>query len=559
MMYGAAAYSEVAYSEDRNRAQILFLDRVDVERSWLLELDVFPLAPLPVGDPSGAFAEAAFAEVAYSEGESESLATTLYYSDRGYISRIPDSPSATYFHARLRRDLRIERRIYGQRGVGGLTRVLGSCTLINRDGGLDTLLKNYAVSGRAVRLYVGAPEDAKINFVQVFAGVIEESPKITRQAVEIPLSDGAARLVRMLNETTYAGTGALEGGADLKGKYKPKCYGKAFNVSAPLVDSVKLIYQVNDGAIQDVPAVYDRGIALVKGADYASQGELETTAPAAGQYRVWKGGGFFRLGSTPAGTCTCDIEGDASPSYIDKTADIVKRILEVQLNLQPSDIDAGSIAELNTAAPAEVHSWSGTEGRRMDDAIDELLASVGAFGGFSRLGTFRVGIIALPTGTPAASYTEADISDIERLPLPAQVEPMIWRALVGYERNYTIQIDLAAAVPAARRSYAAQPMRVEESSDASIKSRARLARELGVPAIYRDQADALAEAVRLMDLWGDEARALFVVPLPLKALTRELNEIVSIQHSRHGLADGAKGRVLAHVIETNGADLEVLT
>jgi hypothetical protein len=141
---------------------------------------------------------------------------------------------------------------------------------------------------------------------------------------------------------------ALEGGTDLAGKYKPRAWGNVQNVPPVLVDSASLIYQVNDGAISDVPAAYDRQIALVKGADYVSQSDMQTNAPAAGNYRVWKAGGFFRLGSTPAGTCTADVLGDASGAgYVNKAGDILQRVLLIA-GIDSTLIDAAAFAQLNT-------------------------------------------------------------------------------------------------------------------------------------------------------------------------------------------------------------------
>lgn len=536
-----------------------FLADPDAERCWLLELEAFPLAPLPAGAPAMSFSEAAYSEAAFSEGSGgeEGAVKTLYYSDLGYTSAPTDTPASTWYDGRLLAALRVERRIIGRDGIGGLARVFAEGALLNTDGALDLLKRDYALEGRAARLNVGRPTAARADFGLVVSAIVDRI-WTDLNTVRVVFSDGLARLNRSVNTTTYAGTGALEGDADLRGKYKPKTYGKVFNVSPPLVDSTKLIYQVHDGAANDVPAVYDRGIALTKGADYASQADLETTAPAAGQYRVWKAGGFFRLGATPAGTCTADVEGDATGSYITKGGAIVKRILEAQAEFVAGDIDATSFTTLDTAAPAAVGIWIGTEGRKIDEVVDELLVGIGAFGGFSRLGKFTVGVVAVPSaGSSVDTFTESDILSIERLPLPAAVDPITWRCLVGYQRNYTVQADLAAGVTAARRTFAAEPMRVEKDEDSTILSRHRLARELMVDGLYRDQADALAESSRLQDLWGVE-RGMFRVKVPPRGLARDLGDVITLQHRRHGFAAGVDARVLGHALQGRTVDLTVL-
>ena len=79
-----------------------------------------------------------------------------------------------------------------------------------------------------------------------------------------------------LQPTKYDGDNSLPAGlegvaGDLKGKPKPICYGVVKNISPPQVNTSKLIYQVNDGAVQAVDEVYDSGIKLTKTSRYWSQ------------------------------------------------------------------------------------------------------------------------------------------------------------------------------------------------------------------------------------------------------------------------------------------------
>lgn len=546
-----------------------FLAAPAAERCWLLELEAFPLAPVSASSLRGYYAGPGYSQLGYSAGPggSEGALTTLFYSERGYISKIYDAngvaggdpASEVWYDGRLQPGIRVERRIIGRDGIGGLARVFAEGALVNRDGGIDLLTHNYSLAGRAARLYVGRPTDKRADFGLVVSG-ISDRVWSALDSVRIGFSDGLARLDRNVNTTVYAGTGTsatVEGGADLKGKYKPKAYGKSFNVSAPLADSALLIYQVHDGACNDVTAAYDRGIALAKGADYVSLADMTASAPAAGQYRVWKAGGMFRLGATPAGTVTADIEGDATGGYIAKTGEIVDRILTAQAEFAAGDINAASFTALDARAPAPVGIWIGTEGRLIADCIDELLAGVGAFGGFSRLGAFSVGLVDAPTGAIADTFTQEDIFTIERLPLPAAVDPIVWRARVGWQRNYTVQSDLAAGVSVARRTFSGERVRFEPAEDASLRSRHKLAGELEANALYRDQVDAAAEAARLLDLWGVE-RGMFRVTLPPRALTRDLGDVVTLEHPRYGWAAGVAARILGHAFSGDRVELTVL-
>jgi hypothetical protein len=107
-----------------------------------------------------------------------------------------------------------------------------------------------------------------------------------------------------------------EGGGG--GQRKPIAWGKVENVAPPMVDHQKLIYQVNDGPIQEVLAVYDKGVALSADTDEGVGGVIPdlitfcTTTPDAGEYTVCPRFGVIRLGSlTEDGTCTVTFWGSA--------------------------------------------------------------------------------------------------------------------------------------------------------------------------------------------------------------------------------------------------------
>jgi hypothetical protein len=567
--FGEYGFCDAGYTPLDTSAFDAFLAEVTGRRCWVLELDAYSLAQ--PGGVSCAFGDAGFGEVGFGEARGQETAgvSTLRFSTHGYTSHADDSPAHTYHESRIKAPPIVDRQIAGRDGIGGLTTVYAEITLNNRDGGLDELDRDYSLGGRRARILIGrAPDpltgkggDALANFGVVFTGVLQVS-RVGEDVMQIRLSDGTVRLQRRLvNEATYTGAGALEGGDDIKGRNKPVALGEALNVPAPLVDSAKLIYQVNDGEINDVPAAYDRGIALDQGADYTSEADLNTTAPAAGEYRVYKAGGYVRLGATPAGTMTFDVEGDASGGYVTTVAEIVHRIVAQRAGLNSSEIDPTSIAQLAIDAPAPVGLWIGTSPMSCAQVVDDLLYGIGAFGGFSRYGAFTVGRVADAIGeTEAAAYSDIDIMDVQREALPAPVDPIVWRVGVGWQRNYTVQNDFAAAVPAARRTFAAQPLRISSTEDSGIFSRHLLARNFGpIEAHYAEEADADDERDRLFALWGVK-RSLFRILLRnMSAMALDLGEVVRIEHyPRQGLAAGASARVLGHRIQGSRVELKVL-
>lgn len=526
---------------------MLFADYLalpDAPRSVLVEQTALRLAP--VDSITDAISDHAISETGICEdsGGASSGEALLTFSTHGFTSAPADTPASTWYDGRVI-SIRVDRQIYTREGMGGLTEVRADVVLDNRDGGLDDFKKSYAVDGRASAALLGRPTDPRSDYGIIFSGVVAKVRE-GDTTLTFEYSDGLALLDVPLVASTYAGTGTLEGGADLAGKPKPSAYGNCSNVRGVLVDSANLIWQVNDGAISGVPKAFDRGIELTQEADYVDVADMYANQPSAGCYRVLPSSGYVRLRTTPTGEVTFNVLGDATGGYVNKAGDIVNRILATRIGLAAGQIDAAAIAALNAAQPAEMGIWTGTEGRQALDAVLMLLESAGAFGGFSRLGVFTCGVVAKAAGAAADSFDTTDIlRPLARVPLPESLDPSIWRARVGYARSWTVQTDLAAAVPAAQRTFAAEPIRYAKREDTSIRGRHPLSPELVVDGLFAQSADADTEALRLLNLWKNDPQ-LLSVPLPLRALQRDIGDVLTLTHPRFGLANGVDVRIIGH-------------
>jgi hypothetical protein len=116
-------------------------------------------------------------------------------------------------------------------------------------------------------------------------------PEVTWGQIVFRLRDKQYLFTVPALTTRYAGTNVLPLGfegmpADVMGKVKPVVLGAVFNVPAVLVNTSKLTYQVNDGPLASVGAVYDSGLALTFGADFATKELMQAAAPSAGTYNT---------------------------------------------------------------------------------------------------------------------------------------------------------------------------------------------------------------------------------------------------------------------------------
>ena len=317
---------------------------------------------------------------------------------------------------------------------GDSTSGFGVVELINNDGGLDTFT-TYGFDGRPIVLR------------KIIAGVATllmscgmEQPTTTWDTVSIRIKDKQILFNVPIQPTKYGGTNVLPDGVDgtddIKGKPKPLLLGQVSNATPFCVNTSRLIYQGHESALQDITAVYDKGVSLARGTDYSSAADMQANQPAPGEYRAYLAGGMFRLGSSPAGQITFDaIEGATAA---DRTAaQIAKRIA---LRALPSaEISAADVTALDTANSAVVGIYINSEST-IQAALNEVLDSVGAAFTFDSAGVLRMTRIVAPAGSPVATYGTSEVLNIERKPTNDEgrgVPP--YKVNLGYGKNNTVQ------------------------------------------------------------------------------------------------------------------------
>lgn len=492
--------------------------------------------------------------------------TTLYFSSSFYVTGTTNLPTGgaahTWYDPRIQQPALMRRDCWSKGTTGGESTIgYGTLDLSNADGGLDYLI-DWGLDGRTITLLVGEVQQGGTpTWTTVLSGTMAP-PEVTRTQVRLRLRDRQASLDKPVCTNTYAGTNALPNGlegeaGDIKGRRKPKLFGQVFNLAPICVNTSRLIYQVNDGAIVTVDAAYDKGSALTKGADYTSQSDMETNAPAAGTYRVWPAGGYFRLGNGLQGLLTCDVtQGAAAANRT--AAQIIKTIATTSGGLTGADISSADVTALDTAQ-------SGVIGLYFDNdttcraAIDRASNAVGAWWGFDRTGILRMQRFDAPSGTPAITLTEGEIIKIDRMSTEDGGVPF-WKVTLNYKRNLVTQeSDLAGGVTAARRAAISQEWRSVESSDATVKTSRLLAQEIVFDSDLIDPTVAATECTRRLNLYKVQRhRYELRAAIDAAAITSiDLGLVVRLLHSRFGMSSGKDFRVIGYKIDLrlNIADL----
>lgn len=469
-----------------------------------------------------------FAESPFSLIPGESTGTygvvKTYASTTGFTTKPADSPGNTHFEGRIEVPLQFERSIMAAAGFGGQASVgFGVLEVANTDGFYDDIVTDGATDGRRILIKIGSDDLRYDQFGVIFDGT-SSGMESSETTMRVRLRDLNYLLDRPIQDTVYGGTGGLDGNADIKGNPKPLCFGKCLNIQPVLVNPTGLVYQVHDGPIQAISAVYDRGALLTAGTGYTT--DLTT--------------GTITLLAAPAGTITADVQGAKSSGvYLSSTASIVDYIVRAHTIVTSDRIDTAAISKCASDSSAEVGIYV-TEKVNASEVIGSLMQGIGGWWGFNRVGKFQIAVFKAPTGTPRIEIDGADILDIERMTLPDGIYPPPWRYRVGYQRNWTVQgSDLAGSVSTTRRAFLAEQYRVGQAQDEVITLKHPMSREPDIiQSFYANQADADTEADRLLNLYGRAARALYRVTIKTYPFQMDVGDVVALRYPRWNLREG---------------------
>ena len=159
--------------------------------------------------------------------------------------------------------------------------------------------------------------------------------------LKIALCDPAVDLKKPLLTARYGGTGNLDGPAEWDGKIKRRLWGRVWNIAGELIDAANSIYCWADPAqaLQGFDAVRDKGAPAASLTTVAWQGSQAATLAALRAATAPQGGGVtcpsiacVKWWTQPAGELTADVRGEIGAGYVERTAQIVERIVQAGPN-----------------------------------------------------------------------------------------------------------------------------------------------------------------------------------------------------------------------------------
>ena len=480
-----------------------------------------------------------------SDGDAQSV--TLRYATAAYMTWPSDTPAKTQYPARVINPGLLRSELPAG-FAGAAASSFGEIVLNNADGALGELAY-YGLDGQPFRVLMGHSALDYAGFVEILAGTMQQAT-VDRKQVRVRLAGRDAVLDRPLLDTRYLGNNALpnglEGGAELEGQLKPVLIGAVGHIAPPCVNTARDIYQVSSGGLPiAVNGVFDAGAPLLQGAVYASQADMETNAPAAGYYRTWPAGGYFRLGSAPAGLVTC--AADATESGY---GTYWWWIALYQLANYWGGLQSGEIRAAKNAAVPQPDNWAGAAWSTTDQAapgvwvsdgsttirqvMAQMATSVGAWFGFTHwdglpgTGGAKFGGEIFPpssAGLVRADYCNLDESNCAAI--TGVADPGQGRGVPAYSVELThspndsvLTPSMAPSLPPTGLGFLGIASRRVNASSTAVRTKHLQARAVVRETRSSFNPSSLAvsyEATRLLELWR-QPRQWFEVRVALQAL-----------------------------------------
>ncbi|WP_182086960.1 hypothetical protein [Aureimonas sp. ME7] len=491
---------------------------------------------------------------------------SLRYGSAGYITEPGDVPAHAWFEPRVSDAGNFERYLFSRgrtRGESALDG--GNIKLVNPDGELDFLL-DLALDGRAIRIL--ALEDAEAPWSSrqtVFVGLMEQATFAGRE-VEIRIRDRLDLLRETIQTERFKGTTTsgdateAEGNVDLKDVLVPELFGSPRAISPIVVDAFNRIYRVAR-FLDGITAVRDTGVALTFMQDYPDVASLKAATLPVGGYATCLALGLVRTQMVP-GSLTVDAYVGAT--IADRSAArLVRQMIPAAMMVDEDDFDT-----LHAANPAECYAWTGTSETTILAVVMALLNSIGASINVDLLGVVRVRRLELPIGDGVV-FDETNILDrgegFSRNAPGDQGDGVPARSVtLRWGRAYTVysEQDLKAAddnVPEAVRSFVTQEWRKEVVTSDENTLRHPKGPEIIFDTCFVSQADAKAEAERLMAIYGARRDFFTLEVASDEAAGIEIGDVATLALDRFGLAEGEPVRVMGMdvTLKINTTTIEV--
>lgn len=265
-----------------------------------------------------------------------------------------------------------------------IRRSFGDARVVNGDNGLDAWLTTFDIRNRAVTGYLGDCREPSGNFTRVFTSTMLEYRR-TQQDILFEINDPLSFLDELFQPATYGGGGGLDGDSAVTGRRRPTGYGYVTGASPVLISRGDNLYQINDGPINAVDAVYEGGVAFTATtptADYANLDELLAASVGAGEYATCLALGVFRIGTNLEGLVYglhVDFQGALRLSDSVFLTEHGEVMLDMIRNRAVNNVEGVNEDSFGTLQSGDIGYYdSGENDKTLSEVLNELVLSCGA-------------------------------------------------------------------------------------------------------------------------------------------------------------------------------------
>ena len=288
---------------------------------------------------------------------------------------------------------------------------------------------------------------------------------------------------------------------------------------------------------------------------------MQTNAPAAGTYRVVPAEGYFRLGSTPAGTVTVDCMDGTSATLAPTVGNLAHQVLTQLLSVADENINLPDITTLNTANSSDVGIYVDAE-TTGTPVLDFLCGSIGAWYGFDRLGLFRLKQVSLPLTSPIMTLDTSMINTFEMLNMADSPNGVpVKRVNINWRKNYTVQAasEVAGTVDPDKRNQIGLEFRQAYDEDITVLVPHPLAGEMDLDSAFYDDPTA-TECPRLMAIYSTRRDRLQVTLKIRPGLEDLLNlgENVTVVLPRYGYNAGKIRKIISYDLDCENSNVTLV-
>ena len=415
---------------------------------------------------------------------------TVYVATRSINTESGDTIGALHIPGALVSPLNMKLRLFVQRRMMGEADIDSGVMVVQNDNGDLDDWYGYDWGAREATLFMGEPDFAFDEFGLVWKGETEQLIG-DLSSWTLRLRSLKESLKENIQNNHYTGAGGDEGTSNLAGQEKPLCFGYCKNISPVLVDPSTLRYQIHDGQIQSIDAVYFGGVLASIGSDYST----DVT------------NGFVDLVSASTGEVTCDIRGevDTNNQVIANPDKLIKHIFKSYGGYTDDDIELTSFGLYDDTDAYRCGLFLRNGNNSYASVFSTLTTYFGGYWGINNRNKLFIGQVGVFQQISTDLYQE----QLKKLAIDISA-PITYKTRVSWQRSYTIQSrgTLAGGATETRVDFVENEYRWSVDEDLTIHPDYHLSEERDVLADFEVEATATAEAVRQQGIFGVERKTI---------------------------------------------------